>query len=86
MKQMANNGIRPNVLTLNAILEVISTFTVVRDTRDATSKTLAEFKSLNIRPSLASYYFILNIFCRNSMYIVQHITILQLIFWGIFSV
>lgn len=55
----------PNVLTLNAVLQVISGFNSPQAKVKAKSM-IAEFSSLGIQPSLATYYLLLTIFSRES--------------------
>ena len=59
--------VKPTTLTLNAILEAISTMAITRTARDISSRVMAEFNTLGVQPSLASYYFRLRIFCKESM-------------------
>jgi len=59
--------VKPTTLTLNAILEAISTMAITRTARDISSRVMAEFNTLGVQPSLASYYFMLRIFCKESM-------------------
>lgn len=63
LRTMAKQQIKPNVCTLNSILLALSTI-ANRQARTLALKTLAEFHSLNIFPSLATWYHLLNIFCR----------------------
>ncbi|XP_055541391.1 protein PTCD3 homolog, mitochondrial [Wyeomyia smithii] len=64
MTAIKDQGLRPNVGTLNAILHTISTIGGYNHPRNYALKTLAEFRRLEIEPSLASWYYILSIFCR----------------------
>ncbi|XP_055637958.1 protein PTCD3 homolog, mitochondrial [Toxorhynchites rutilus septentrionalis] len=61
---MKTQGLKPNVGTLNVILHTISTIRGHNHPRNYALKTLAEFKKLGIEPSLASWYYMLLIFCR----------------------
>uniref|UniRef100_A0A8D8MLB0 Small ribosomal subunit protein mS39 n=1 Tax=Culex pipiens TaxID=7175 RepID=A0A8D8MLB0_CULPI len=61
---MKNQGLRPNVGTLNAVLQTITTIGGYNHPRSYALKTLAEFKKLGVEPSLASWYYMLAIFCR----------------------
>lgn len=63
---MIHSGIKPNTLTLNAILETISRIPIYRMAREKALQMLADFKTIGVKPSLASYYFLLKIFCRES--------------------
>lgn len=76
LNTMCTEGIKPNLRTLNSILEALSTMTGYKFTKKYVLQTLAEFKNLGIEPSLASYYFVLIIFCRergNTSYILNDI-------------
>ncbi|XP_014206559.1 protein PTCD3 homolog, mitochondrial [Copidosoma floridanum] len=64
LQAMTKNGVKPNIGTLNAVLKSLSTFTVQLMAKEFSLSLLAEFKSININPSLASYYYLLLIFCR----------------------
>lgn len=65
LKKMNELNHRPDLGTLNALLESISTFGNYKLARTVTLQTLAEFRQkLKIKPSLATYYYILIIFCR----------------------
>jgi len=65
LTQIANSKMMPNIMTLNAVLQVISGFKSSQAKVKAKS-TIAEFSSLGIKPSLTSYYFLLMIFYRES--------------------
>lgn len=65
LQTMAQKRVKPNLGTLNATLSAIGTITGNRQTRSMALKTLAEFKALDIMPSLATWYHLLVIFCRN---------------------
>uniref|UniRef100_W8AZV6 Small ribosomal subunit protein mS39 n=1 Tax=Ceratitis capitata TaxID=7213 RepID=W8AZV6_CERCA len=65
LQQMAHQQLRPNLGTLNAALEVVSTFGNFKLARSSALKVLAEFKQLGIEPSLGTYYYLLIIFCRD---------------------
>ncbi|XP_014280761.1 small ribosomal subunit protein mS39 [Halyomorpha halys] len=65
LNEMADRKIKPNVKTLNSILESLSKMTTNRNAIPNALHTLAEFKSLNIEPCLTSYYYLLEIFSRN---------------------
>lgn len=64
MRTMASRGVRPNLDTLNASLFLITTIGGYRQSRTFALQILAEFKELSIKPSLASWFHILSIFCR----------------------
>ncbi|CAO1403561.1 unnamed protein product [Diamesa tonsa] len=62
---MNNQKVRPNLGTLNAALYAVGTMGGYRQSRDYALKILAEFKNnLGIEPSLAAYFQILQIFCK----------------------
>lgn len=61
---MKNQGLKPNIGTMNAILQTITTIGGYNHPRTYALKTLSEFKKLGIEPSLASWYYMLAIFCR----------------------
>ncbi|KAK7874266.1 hypothetical protein R5R35_006301 [Gryllus longicercus] len=64
LEEMAKKNIHPNVGTLNAVLEAVSTLPNQRQSKEYALRTLSEFKALNIQPTLASYYFLLITFCK----------------------
>ncbi|SPP73893.1 protein PTCD3 homolog, mitochondrial [Drosophila guanche] len=64
LQQMSQQKLRPNLGTLNAILQCISTFGNFKLARSSALKVLPEFKQLGVSPSLGSYYYLLIIFCR----------------------
>lgn len=64
LRQMKDRQLRPNVGTLNACLKTISTIGNHKISRTGAIKVMSEFKAIGIEPSLASYYYILNIFCK----------------------
>lgn len=61
---MKTQGLKPNIGTMNAILQTITTIGGYNHPRTYALKTLSEFKKLGIEPSLASWYYMLAIFCR----------------------
>jgi len=65
MKEMNTSKVTPNLGTLNAILDMITSASGLSQTKTFALRLIAEFKQLNIKPSLASYYHLLNIFCRD---------------------
>lgn len=74
---MKTAQLKPNLGTLNAILGALSTMGVARVYKQHALNTLSEFKQLGIEPSLASWYYILITFCKESKF-------LKHIFVGIF--
>lgn len=67
---MNQNKVPPNIHTLNATLEILSTMSSNKMTRDLILKTLAEFKKLNIEPSLGSWYLVLISFCKERKFVI----------------
>lgn len=61
---MSKQGLVPNVGTLNAVLEVISSMSSQKIAKTYALQILSEFTRINIEPSLASYYYLLMIFCK----------------------
>lgn len=61
---MATRKVRPDLGTLNAVMSLISTIGGYRHGRTYALQTLAEFKSLGVEPSLATWYYVLAVFCR----------------------
>ena len=66
LKSMVRLGVKPDVRTLNAILESITRIPIYRMAREIALQVLADFKSIGVSPSLGSYYYFLRIFCRES--------------------
>lgn len=64
LQTMAARRVRPDLGTLNAVMALISTIGGYRNGRSHALQTLAEFKSLGVVPSLATWYYVLAIFCR----------------------
>lgn len=58
--------IKPNVRTLNAALNVIRI--QMKNDEDIVFRLIMDFKRMNIKFSLASYYYIIIIFTQNSNY------------------
>ncbi|CAH1403627.1 unnamed protein product [Nezara viridula] len=65
LNEMAERKIKPNVKTLNSVLESLSKMNTNRNAKTYALNTIAEFKSLNIEPSLVSLYYLLEICSRN---------------------
>lgn len=61
---MKERNVEPNLGTLNACLHTISQMGV-NNARDFALQVMAEFKKIGIEPSLGSYMYILQIFCRD---------------------
>lgn len=62
LTEMNKKQIKPNVHTLNAILGTIKAGGNINSIQDYTVQALAEFKALDIEPSLETYTHILDIF------------------------
>lgn len=58
--------VKPNIRTLNAALNVIRV--QLKNDEDITYRLLMDFKRMNIKFSLATYYYIIIIFTHNSNY------------------
>lgn len=69
-KTMDQNGVKPNVGTLNAALKCVSLFPQQDIAKAFSLSLLAEFKSIKVEPSLTTYYYLLLIFCRESEYML----------------
>lgn len=61
---MAEAGVKPNLGTLNSTLESLSQIASWRQTKNLSLQAMAEFNRLGIQASLASYYYLLIIHCR----------------------
>jgi pentatricopeptide repeat domain-containing protein 3 len=68
---MSKQNVAPNVGTLNAVLEAVSSMGPQRHVRTYALRALAEFRYVGVQPSLASFYFLLITFCKESEY-CQH--------------
>lgn len=64
---MNDSGVPMNLWTLNSILSVLSTMATNSESKKYALKIIAEAKQFGIEPSLASYYYLLQIFCADSM-------------------
>uniref|UniRef100_A0A1A9X4T6 Small ribosomal subunit protein mS39 n=1 Tax=Glossina brevipalpis TaxID=37001 RepID=A0A1A9X4T6_9MUSC len=64
LQQMNQLQLKPDLGTLNALLECISTFGNFKLARHSALQVLSECKQLDITPSLGTYYYVLIIFCR----------------------
>ncbi|KAL1122507.1 hypothetical protein AAG570_002838, partial [Ranatra chinensis] len=64
LADMNRRKIRPNIGTLNAVLEMLSTISTNNNAQSNALAIIAELKQLDIEPSLASYYHLLNIFYK----------------------
>lgn len=64
LQHMNEHQVRPNVHTMNALLEVVRTGGAYAVQRQKALNVLAEFKALNIEPSLGTWHIVLRIFCK----------------------
>lgn len=64
MQGIERSGLRPNITTMNAALEIVSRFGASPAARKYALQVFSEMKYLDIEPSLASYYYLLVIFCK----------------------
>lgn len=69
LKSMNQKKIKPNIQTLNAVLNVI-TKSKIENLTDVIKHLLVEFKNMNIKFSLATYYYIMKGFTNHSNYIL----------------
>lgn len=65
LTEMHQKKIKPNLGTLNAVLHCLSSMGS-KFSIEMAYKALSEFKNLKIEPSLASWHYILRIFCRDN--------------------
>lgn len=65
---MDKEGIRPDVRTLNAALKVAASISSRNDAERLVKHLFVEFKRLNIKFSLASYYYAICVFSRRGNY------------------
>ncbi|XP_038608748.1 pentatricopeptide repeat domain-containing protein 3, mitochondrial isoform X2 [Tachyglossus aculeatus] len=63
LKQMAAQGLKPNLQTFNTVLKTLKKLGVAG--RIPALQTLNEMKAVNIEPSLATYYHLLEIFYKH---------------------
>lgn len=63
LKTMSTTKVDPNLGTLNACLNCISTMGGWQP-KEYAVKILSEFKAIGVEPSLATWFYILQIFCR----------------------
>lgn len=64
---MNDASVPMSLYTLNSILSVLTTMAATPESNKYALKTIAEAKKFNIEPCLASYYYLLQIFCSDSM-------------------
>lgn len=63
---MKELGLEPNLGTMNAMLDSFSMIGNPRQAKNMALSTMSEFKRIGIEPSLASYFFLLTLFCKES--------------------
>ena len=68
LMEMNQAKVKPNVHTLNAVLESLSMMGFSITTKRLILMTLAEFKKMGIEPTLGSWYHVLNTYCKDSEY------------------
>ncbi|XP_022706489.1 protein PTCD3 homolog, mitochondrial-like isoform X1 [Varroa jacobsoni] len=64
LHDMQANGVQPNLITFNNVLELCSRLGNARMGKNYALKTLAEMRKLGIEPSLATYMYVLRSFCK----------------------
>lgn len=64
---MNDSDVPMNLGTLNSILYVLTTMATSPESKKYALKTIAEAKQFNIEPCLSSFYYLLQIFCSDSM-------------------
>lgn len=74
---MSNSGVPMNLGTLNSILNVLTTMATNSESKKYALKTIAEAKEFDIEPCLASYYYLLQIFCSDSMLKMLNIILIR---------
>ncbi|KAJ8269416.1 hypothetical protein COCON_G00120230 [Conger conger] len=74
LQQMEKQKVRPNLLTFNAVLKSLRECGSLGRTQALL--TLAEMKALHIEPSLATYYYVLDIFFKTASFDLKPTTII----------
>ncbi|KAK8756840.1 hypothetical protein V5799_000452, partial [Amblyomma americanum] len=64
MLGIEKSRLKPNITTMNTALEIVSRFGASPAARKYALQVFSEMKHLGIEPSLASYYYLLVIFCK----------------------
>jgi len=77
LTQMSNSSVPMNLSTLNSILNVLTTMAINSESKKYALKTIAEAKQFDIEPCLASYYYLLQIFCADSMLKLLNIIVIR---------
>lgn len=65
LTEMNSSGIKPTLGTMNSVLEALSAMPTHKNSKSYALATIAEFRQLGIEPSLASYYYLLKLHCRD---------------------
>ena len=71
LTSMNKNEVLPNIGTLNACLKACTSLNSQDFAQEFALSIIAEFKAINIEPSLGSYYYMLNIFCQKGTEIMN---------------
>lgn len=66
LSSMMKKEVPANLQTLNSALYSTTFFQHQRTAKDFAKELLADFQQIGIEPSLGSYYYLLQIFCRQS--------------------
>lgn len=80
---MNNAGVPMNLCTLNSILNVLYTMVKSPETKKYALKTIAEAKIFNIEPCLTSYYYLIQIFCSDSMFKISEFSVIVLVLFNV---
>jgi len=72
-RAMIINGITPNIHTFNAALNVATALKINQVALDFTRKILADITKFKLKPSLTTYYYLLQILSRFGNYIFSYI-------------
>lgn len=73
-------GVPMNLYTLNSVLNVLTTMAASQESKKYALKIIAEAKQFDIEPCLASYYYLLKIFCSDSMFKIFEFTNIIVLF------
>ncbi|XP_034038232.1 pentatricopeptide repeat domain-containing protein 3, mitochondrial [Thalassophryne amazonica] len=77
LKQMSQQKVKPNLLTFNSILSSLRRCGLSAKTEALAQHTVNEMKALGIVPSLATYHYILFIFCKRGLPLCTNTEVLQ---------
>ncbi|GFT29631.1 protein PTCD3 homolog, mitochondrial [Nephila pilipes] len=67
LSMMNSEGLKPNLYTMNALLELLSENARWRRSFQHSLNVLAEMRKLKIEPSLGTYYYLLTTFCSHNV-------------------